>query len=235
MKATTLICALGIAGVLCMPASLAAQTAVAGDAPIAGGLPATIPIFPLESPTLFPNASYPFRIFEPRYRAMVADALKGDRIIGMVMLQPGYEAEYEGRPPIVSIGCAGLITDYEELPDGQYTIVLGGLTKFRVTGEDDSRTYRLAHVEAVPEVENEQDTIALGEQRQRLESLLLALSGRLRIPEPPAGVPDEQVVDELSQRLPIDPVSKQRLLEQDGPLARAIVLTEILEALSKAP
>ena len=233
MKAKTLICALGIAGVLCMPASLAAQAAAAGDAPIAGGLPATIPIFPLEGPTLFPNASYPFRIFEPRYRAMVADALKGDRIIGMVMLQPGYEADYEGRPPIVSIGCAGLITDYEELPDGQYTIVLGGLTKFRVTGEDDSRTYRLAHVEAVPEVENETDTIALGEQRQRLESLLLALSGRLRIPEAPAGVPDEQVVDELSQRLPIDPVSKQRLLEQDGPLARAIVLVEMLEALSK--
>ena len=233
MKVKTLICALGIAGVLCMPAPLAAQTAAAGDAPIAGGLPATIPIFPLEGPTLFPNASYPFRIFEPRYRAMVADALKGDRIIGMVMLQPGYEAEYEGRPPIVSIGCAGLITDYEELPDGQYTIVLGGLTKFRVTGEDDSRTYRLAHVEAVPEVENETDTIALGEQRQRLESLLLALSGRLRIPESPAGVPDEQVVDELSQRLPIDPVSKQRLLEQDGPLARAIVLAEMLEALSK--
>ena len=235
MKARTLTCVLGIAGLLCMPASLAAQAAAVGGEPNTGGLPATIPIFPLEGPTLFPNASYPFRIFEPRYRAMVADALKGDRIIGMVMLQPGYEADYEGRPPIASIGCAGLITDYEELPDGQYTIVLGGLTKFRITGEDDSRTYRLAHVEAVPEVENEKDIIALGEQRQRLESLLLALSGRLRIPEPPAGVPDEQVVDELSQRLPIDPVSRQHLLEQDGPLARAIVLIEMLEGLSKTP
>jgi len=235
MKAKTLICVIGIAGFLCMPAALAAQSAATGDEPIAGGLPATIPIFPLQSPTLFPNASYPFRIFEPRYRAMVADALKGDRVIGMVMLQPGYEADYEGRPPIASIGCAGLITDYEELPDGQYTIVLGGLTKFRVTGEDDSRTYRLAHVETVPEVENEKDTIALGEQRQRLESLLLALSGRLRIPEPPAGVPDEQLVDELSQRLPIDPASRQRLLEQDGPLSRAVALVEILEGLSNAP
>lgn len=235
MKARTLICAVGIASLLCMPASLEAQSAGTGDRPAAGGLPTTIPIFPLEGPTLFPNASYPFRIFEPRYRAMVADALKGDRIIGMVMLQPGYEADYEGRPPIASIGCAGLIIDYEELPDGQYTIVLGGLTKFRVTGEDDSRIYRLAHVEAVPEVENEKETIALGDQRQRLESLLTTLSGRLRIPDPPAGVPDEQVVDEISQRLPIDPVTKQRLLEQDGPLARAIVLVEMLEAFSKAP
>ena len=239
MQVKTLICATGIVGLLCTPAALAAQSAGTGDQtserPVAGGLPETIPIFPLQSATLFPNASYPFRIFEPRYRAMVADALKGDRIIGMVMLQPGYEADYEGRPPILPTGCAGLIIDYEELPDGQFTIVLGGLTKFRVTGEDDSRTYRLAHVEAVPEVQNESDAVALADQRQRLESLLLTLSSRLGIPEPPAGVPDEQLVDELSQRLPIDPASRQRLLEQDGPLSRAVALVEILEGLSQAP
>ncbi len=240
MKTKIRICAIAIgataiAGFLCAPAVLAAQSAGTGDRPVAGGLPATIPIFPLQSATLFPNASYSFHIFEPRYRAMVADALKGDRIIGMVMLQPGYEADYEGRPPIASIGCAGLITDYEELPDGRYNIVLGGLIKFRITGEDDSRTYRLAHVEAVPEVLNEKDAIALGDQRQQLESLLLALSGRLGIQQPPEGVPDEQVVDELSQRLPIDPVSRQRLLEQDGALARAIALIEMLEGLSNTP
>jgi hypothetical protein len=112
MKATTLfcVCAIGIAGFLCTPAVLEAQSTDTGDRPVAGGLPATIPIFPLPDATLFPNASHAFRIFEPRYRAMIADALEGDRIIGMVMLQPGYEADYEGRPPIVPIGCAGLIT-----------------------------------------------------------------------------------------------------------------------------
>lgn len=235
MTAKTRLCAIGIAGLLCTPAVLPAQSAVPTDRPAAGGLPETIPIFPLPSATLFPNASHAFRIFEPRYRAMVADALKGDRIIGMVMLQPGYEADYEGRPPIVSIGCAGLITDYEELPDGQFNIVLGGLIKFRVTGEDDSRTYRLARVEAVPEVLDEKDTIALGTERRRLESLVLALSGRLGIGQSPAGVPDEQVVDELSQYLPIDPLSRQQLLEQDGALSRALALIEMLEGLSKTP
>ncbi len=235
MTAKTRLCAIGIAGLLCTPVVLAAQSASTDNRPIAGGLPATIPIFPLPSATLFPNASHAFRIFEPRYRAMVADALKGDRIIGMVTLQPGYEADYEGRPPIAPIGCAGLITDYEELPDGQFNIVLGGLIKFRVTGEDDSRTYRLAHVEAVPEVLDEKETIALGTERQRLESLVLALSDRFGIGQPPAGVPDEQVVDELSQYLPIDPLSRQHLLEQDGALARAIALIEILEGLSKTP
>ena len=235
MTAKTRLCAIGIAGLLCTPAVLPAQSAVPTDRPAAGGLPETIPIFPLPSATLFPNASHAFRIFEPRYRAMVADALKGDRIIGMVMLQPGYEADYEGRPPIVSIGCAGLITDYEELPDGQFNIVLGGLIKFRITGEDDSRTYRLARVEAVPEVLDEKDTIALGTERRRLESLVLALSGRLGIGQSPAGVPDEQVVDELSQYLPIDPLSRQQLLEQDGALSRALALIEMLEGLSKTP
>jgi len=235
MNAKTLICVIGLAGFLCTPAALAAQPAATVDQPIAGGLPATIPIFPLEGPTLFPNASYPFRVFEPRYRAMVADALKGDRIIGMVMLQPGFEADYEGRPPIASIGCAGLVTDYEELPDGQYTIVLGGLVKFRITGEDDSRIYRLAHVEAVPEVLTERDAVALDDARQRLESLLSALSNRLGVLQAPAGIPDEQLVDELAQYLPIDPLSRQRLLEQDGPLSRALALVDILEGLRQAP
>ena len=65
---------------------------------------------------------------------MVADALKGDRIIGMTTLKPGYEADYQGRPPIYEIGCAGVITDVEELPGGRSNIVLRGLVKFRVTG-----------------------------------------------------------------------------------------------------
>ena len=166
---------------------------------------------------------------------MVTDALEGDRIIGMVMLRPGYEADYEGRPPIEPIGCAGLITDYEALPDGRFNIVLGGLIKFRVTGEDDSRAYRLAHVEALPEVLNLKDTLALGDERQRLEALLLSLTDLLGTLQTPAGVPDEQLVDELSQYLPIAPPNRQRLLEQEGPLARARILVEMLEGLSQAP
>ena len=106
-------------------------------------------------------------IFEPRYRTMVADALKGDRLIGMVLLRPGYEAEYDGRPPVYSIGCAGIITDVEELPDGRYNIVLRGLVKFRLTSEDQSRPYRWAHVEAIPEVLDSQERAALGERRQQ--------------------------------------------------------------------
>ena len=63
-----------------------------------GGLPETIPICPLPSASLFPNASHAFRIYEPRYRTMVVEAMKGNRIIGMTTLRPGFEADCEGRP-----------------------------------------------------------------------------------------------------------------------------------------
>src|ERR1051325_687003 len=99
-------------------------------------LPPIIPIFPLPNAVLFPNVYLPLHIFEPRYRAMVSDALKGDRIIGMVLLQPGYESQYEGRPPVYTTGCAGLITHAEPLADGRYNIVLRGIAKFRITAED---------------------------------------------------------------------------------------------------
>ena len=66
-------------------------------------LPAIIPIFPLPNAVLFPGVFLPLHIFEPRYRAMVADALEGDRLIGMMLLKPGWESDYEGRPPVYPV------------------------------------------------------------------------------------------------------------------------------------
>ena len=91
-------------------------------------LPSSIPLFPLPNVVLFPNVFLPLHIFEPRYRKMIADALEGDRIIGMVLLRPGYEAEYEGRPPIYQVGCAGVIVGkaiYEGLIDLKAAINVG--------------------------------------------------------------------------------------------------------------
>ncbi|MBI2186821.1 MAG: LON peptidase substrate-binding domain-containing protein [Acidobacteria bacterium] len=223
-------CAL-LAALLFTPCA-AAQTV--GPTPPAGGVPDVIPIFPLEAATLFPNGTYPLHIFEPRYRAMVADALKGNRIIGMVTLQPGHEAEYEGRPPIFPIGCAGLITEYEELPDGRYNIVLGGLVKFRVLSEDNSRPYRLARIEKIAEPLDDRKTAALAEQRTRLESLLDALADKLAVGQPPPGMPDETLVDLLSQFLPLEAAGdRQRLLEMEDPLARAGAVIQVLEKMVK--
>ena len=136
-------------------------------------LPPTIPLFPLPNVVLFPNVFLPLHIFEDRYRDMVTDALVEDRIIGMVLLRPGWDKDYEGRPAIYPVGCAGLVTHAERLSDGRFNIVLQGLEKFRVLDEDDSRTYRLARVESIAEQPingGEKDEMRLA--RRRLESLL---------------------------------------------------------------
>ncbi len=129
-------------------------------------LPSLLPIFPLPTVVLFPNVFLPLHIFEPRYRQMVGDALGGDRMIGMVLLQPGYEERYEATPPVYEVGCAGLMTHAERLPDGRYNIVLRGLERFRIVGEESSTTsvlYRRALIAPLPE--NDGDVAGRAEDR----------------------------------------------------------------------
>ena len=106
---------------------------------IDGPMSDLLPLFPLPTVVLFPNVFLPLHIFEPRYREMVADALAGDRMIGMVLLRPGWEHDYEGRPAVYPIGCSGVITHVERLPDGRYNIVLRGIERFRILEEDHER------------------------------------------------------------------------------------------------
>ena len=199
-------------------------------------LPPTIPIFPLPNVVLFPNVFLPLHIFEPRYRAMVADSLDGDRIIGMTLLQPGFETAYEGRPGVYPIGCAGVVTHAERLPDGRYNIVLRGIEKFRIDDEDGGRSYRMAHVTALPEVSSADERRLLGQQRNRLEAVLAAAMER-RGAEPrfPPAIPDEDLVNALSQYLDLQPIERQALLECEGILARCHSLIELLEMKMLAP
>jgi Lon protease-like protein len=212
-----------------------AQSTTFGKPPAAIALPATIPIFPLPDVMLFPGMSVPLHIFEPRYRAMVADALKGNRIIGMVLLRPGYEADYERSPSIFPIGCAGVITNVQALPDGEYDIVLEAVAKFRVTREEASKPYRIAHVTAMPEALADNDKTALHTQRQRLETLAAGAGGRITLPQIPQGAPDDEVVNGLAQFADIDPLDREQLLERDGVLSRAAALIDLLRKLTSTP
>jgi uncharacterized protein len=199
-------------------------------------LPSSIPLFPLPNVVLFPNVFLPLHIFEPRYRRMVADALEGDRIIGMTLLRPGYEAEYEGRPAVYEIGCAGVITHSQPLADGRYDIVLRGLQKFRIASEDDSQPYRIGQVEVLPEVIPPNEITPLRHQRQRLEAVLAAAIERVRAePKFPPSVPDEDLVNALAQYLDLEVVEHQALLECDGVLARCRALINLLEIKIHAP
>ena len=222
MTVTRRICLLGAVAALYTPISVWAQAEPPPRAFVPGTLPPTIPIFPLEDVMLFPHGSRSLHIFEQRYRDMVADALEGDRLIGMVLLEPGHEAEYEGRPPIFEVGCAGVIIAAEELPDGRYNIVLEGLEKFQVLSEDASRSYRLAEVEALPELIEPSDRPLLNQRRQQLERALSSVSPGIGLPS--SDLPDEEAVDGLSAVLPLEPAVRQDLLEADGPAERALRL-----------
>jgi uncharacterized protein len=194
----------------------------------------SLPLFPLPTVVLFPNVFLPLHIFEPRYRQMVADALNGDRMIGMVLLKPGFEAEYEGQPAVYDVGCSGLITHVERLPDGRFNIVLRGLEKFRLLEEEEPAAvtggYRRGLVSLLGDPLADEDRDALQSERGRLEALLRPSLERMGGESPlPQAMPDDDLVNALAQYLEFEPIEKQALLEREGPLARCRAMIELLE------
>jgi hypothetical protein len=195
-----------------------------------------LPLFPLPTTVLFPNIFLPLHIFEPRYRAMIADAIDSDRLIGMVLLKPGWERDYEGRPPVYRVGCSGVLTHVEPLADGRYNVVVRGLERFRILEEDRARPYRRAYTE--PLVERcllPDERSALRANRAKLEALIAPTgdksSGGGHAPHDAgtSAMSDEDLVNALSQYLDIEPLEKQALLERECLRSRADALVELLE------
>jgi len=189
-----------------------------------------LPLFPLPNVVLFPNVYLPLHIFEPRYREMVADALDGDRMIGMVLLRPGWEQQYAGCPPIYPIGCSGVITHVDKLDDGRYNIVLRGVDRVRIVEEDRSRSYRRARFEPLPESRvAAEDRDSVRTHRAKLESLSLGFQKAGADSRTTAAMSDEDLVNTLAQYLPLEALEKQALLELHGLRRRAESLVELLE------
>ena len=188
-----------------------------------------LPLFPLPNVVFFPGVPLPLHIFEPRYRAMVADALEADRRIVMVLLKAGFEADYEGRPPIFPIGCSGVIVHSAKLEDGRFNIMLNGLERVRVVEENHDRAYRRAVVEALadPPLEAAEEK-AVRELRRRLEQLA-GLGDERPYPADSATaqlreMPDERFIYVLTHASDFDPLEKQAVLQ-------AATLRERAEAL----
>ncbi len=186
-----------------------------------------IPLFPLPNAVVFPSLQLPLHVFEPRYRKLVADATAGDGIIGSVLLRPGWEHDYDGRPPVFERGCAGRIERWEALPDGRYNIVLRGTTRFSIVEEHAGEPYRLASVEPLEDPAG--DPAALEAARKRV---LQAIGGAADGPsvlviEP--GMPHDAFVNALCQSLRLGPLERQSLLDCDGILPRCERLIEILD------
>ena len=190
-----------------------------------------LPLFPLPSVVLFPNVFLPLHIFEPRYRDMVADAIAGDRVIGMVLLRPGWEQDYDGRPPVFPIGCSGLMTHIEQLADGRYNIVLRGFERFRILAEDQTLAYRRAVIERLTERPIDgNDRTAVRRQRAKLETMLTSShDSKGADSKIPSAMGDEDLVNALAQYLDLEPLEKQALLEHQSLRTRAESLVELLE------
>ena len=191
-------------------------------------LPPTIPLFPLPNVVLFPGVFLPLHVFEERYRALTRDALSGDRIIGMTLLRPGFEGDYHGRPPMYPVGCAGVISHSDQLPDGRYNIVLHGLSKFRIVEEMPDGEYRRARIEALTEVTDAPARRQIRDLRTKIEGLLLSALKATEV-QIPGSLSDEDLVHALCQYLQFEPAERQALLECEGTVARARALTEFLE------
>ncbi len=180
----------------------------------------TIPLFPLPGVVLLPGTILPLHIFETRYRAMVADALDGNRMIGMAKLKPGWEDAPES-PAVHEVGGAGEIVESERLEDGRYNILLEGRFRYRILEEVPEGTpYRTASVEEIASIPfGSRDE---GERVSRMAvSLFEKIRSQLDLPPIPDGLlAPERLASEMALRLRYAPEELQVLLETDSLSAR---------------
>ncbi len=197
-------------------------------------LPATIAVFPLPGALLLPRGQMPLNIFEPRYLAMVDDALRGGhRLIGMIQPDTAHPGPEE-KPNLFKVGCVGRITQLAESGDGRYLIQLTGICRFRVEHELSVATaYRQCHVDYAPFTD---DFVARkGEQAVDRETLLSALSDFLEANNLKADwdgiekAPNEALVNALAMMSPYGPAEKQAMLEAPDLKTRAEILVAVTE------
>lgn len=192
-------------------------------------LPSVIPVFPLGGAVLLPRGVMPLNIFEPRYLAMVRDAMAGAKLIGMI--QPRGSGG-DTRPDLFRVGCAGRITEYRETDDGRMLIALTGVARFAVARELDVTTpYR----QVMPDFDafsDDGEPLPLAPAaRSALETTLrtyLDTQGLSADWDAVAEADDESLVTTLASVCPFDPVEKQALLEARDLPARAATLNALM-------
>jgi Lon protease-like protein len=188
-----------------------------------------VPVFPLAGALLFPRAQLPLHIFEPRYRAMVRDALASDGLIAMI--QPRDEKE---PPGLFEVGCIGRIASSDELDDGRFNIVLDGLTRFRIAREAEVETpYRQIDADRTGFEGDEAEPDPLGiAQRAELEREARRYADALGYQvdwEAVGRLDDEMLVNGIAQIAPLDIGSKQALLEAEDISARCELLVQFMQ------
>jgi Lon protease-like protein len=173
----------------CLPMSASPDPSKPSTAAASAAPATTVRLFPLPSLVMFPHVIQPLHVFEPRYCDMLEDALSSDRVIAMVMLQPGWEKDYDGRPPIAPVACQAKIVAHERLPTGRHNILIRGLKRVVIRHELPlTLSFRVAEVDPL-----EDYYPASGARRTDVQRRILQLAGKL-LPDSEAL---QQQLDEL--------------------------------------
>lgn len=184
-------------------------------------------IFPLSGALLFPRTHLPLHIFEPRYKAMIADVMARDQRIGMI--QPSGPGE---RPPLFQIGCIGRVADIEALEDGRYNIILAGESRFHIVRELDVAT-PFRQIEADPFApEEDEGGILAPAERAALENEARAFAEQLGYAvdwTAVSSLDDETLVNGIAQVAPFDPAGKQALLEASSLSDRSELTIQLMQ------
>jgi uncharacterized protein len=192
---------------------------------------ARITIFPLPGAVLYPGLHLPLHIFEPRYQAMIGDALVRDRRIGMIQPQRAQEGA-----PLFAVGCLGRIGEVEAMEDGRYNIILEGEARFRVLRELDVTT-PFRQVEAVMLEETGEQTLAAVERAsfEREARRFADAQGYSVDWDEVNRLDDLSLINGVSQIAPFDPASKQALLESPSLSARCELLVQLMQFFGRRP
>jgi Lon protease-like protein len=198
-------------------------------------LPYVIPVFPLAGALLLPRGQMPLNIFEPRYLAMIDDALRsGHRLIGMIQPDPAHPGKDQNRPHLFQIGCLGRLTQFAESGDGRYLIQLTGVSRFRIEEELPVETpYRQCRVIYQPFADDFK--ARKGEDEVDRKALLRALTSFLKANNLKAdwdgieNAPNEALVNALAMMSPYDSAEKQAMLEAPDLKTRAEILIAVTE------
>ena len=190
-----------------------------------------ISIFPLPGAILFPGLQLPLHIFEPRYKALIKDAMARDSLIGMIQPRASLKsAGAEGGAPLYQVGCIGKIGEFEALDDGGFNLVLEGQARFRMVRELDVTT-PFRQIEADLLAEEDEPALAAVERAgfEREARRFADAQGYAVDWDAVARLDDESLIDGVSQIAPFDAAAKQALLEADSLSTRCELLVQLMQ------
>jgi Lon protease-like protein len=193
-------------------------------------------LFPLPNLVMYPHVMQPLHIFEGRYREMLEDSLATDRLIAMALLEPGWETDYESRPPVARYACLGKVVTHHRLKDGRYNLLLMGVGRVRIVEEmPPLRSFRQAKVELLRETfDNDSADYLDSLQRELLSAFEHHVPCGCQSPEQlremfAQHLPLNMMTDLAAYALPLEITLKQQLLGEPRVDARARLLLEHLE------